>query len=272
MINRANLLIPPGMQGYVSRVKETDPIEAISRNTKQFRKLLNDIPKSKASYAYAPGKWTLKEMLQHIIDGERVFAYRALHFARKDTNPLPGFDENQWADNSQANKRKWKELVNEFFILREANEMLFRNLDEQQLHHTGTANNHQASVATLIFVSAGHLDHHMSIIKERYLQPYPAEPSKSSTKSRKKAGKKKAEVQKSAPKKKAAPKGKTQTGNLKKDVGFATPGKSANAKAKTKTKEKGKLKEKRKANAKPAPAKHKQPVTKTAKKKPVKKK
>lgn len=259
MINRDNLLIPPGMQDYVNRVKELDPIEGIARSTKQFRKLINDIPKSKAGYAYAPGKWTLKEMLQHIIDGERVFAYRALHFARKDANPLPGFDENQWADNSQANKRKWKDLVNEFFILREANEMLFRNLDEQQLQHTGTANNHQASVATLIFVSAGHLDHHMSIIKERYLQPYPAEPSKSSTKSRKKAGKKKAEVQKSTANKKAVAKSKTQTGDLKKGIGRATSGKTVKGKAMSKSAAK--------KTKQMAEKKTKQTTTKSAKKK-----
>lgn len=252
MINREDLLIPAGMQGYVNRVGERDPLEGITRSTKQFRKLINDIPKSKASYAYAPGKWTLKEMLQHIIDGERVFAFRALHIARKDANPLPGFDENLWAGNSQANKRKWKDLVNEFFILREANEMLFRNLDEQQLLHTGTANNHPVSVATMLFVTAGHLDHHMSIIRERYLQPYPAGPSKSSIKSRKKAGKKKDEVQKSAPKKKAARKSKTQTGKLKKDIGFATP---------------GRRKQKVMANSKPAPTRAKQTIAKSAKKK-----
>jgi hypothetical protein len=258
MINRENLLIPPRMQAYVNRVKETDPIEGLTRNTKQFRKLLNDIPKSKASYAYAPGKWTLRELLQHIIDAERVFAYRALHFARKDANPLPGFDENQWADNSQANKRKWKDLVNEFFTVRSANEMLFASLDEQQLQYTGTANNHQASVAALAFVAAGHVDHHMAIIRERYLQSYPAEPSKSSIKSRKKAGKKKVEVQKSAIKKSAAAKkSKTQTGDLKKDIGFATPGKSS----------KGKEKGKAKANAKVMAEKTRQATSTSAKKK-----
>lgn len=249
------------MEAYVNRVKEKDPLEGIYRNTKSFRKLLKDIPGKKADYAYAPGKWTLKEMLQHIIDAERVFAFRALHIARKDVNPLPGFDENQWADNSKANNRKWKDLVNEFLALRSANEMLFANLDEQQLLHTGIANNSQVSVATLAFVTAGHLDHHMDIIRTRYLQPYPAGPSKHSIKSRKKAGKKKAEVQQKNDQKKAAKNSKTRTGALKKDIGFGTSGKAVKEKKVEKTKEKAKVK--------PAVAlkKTKTTPTKTAKKK-----
>jgi hypothetical protein len=242
MINRENLLTPPSMEAYVNRVKEKDPIEGIYRNTKAFRKLLKNIPGKKADYAYAPGKWTLKEMLQHIIDAERVFAFRALHMARKDINPLPGFDENQWADNSKASNRKWKDLVNEFLTLRSANEMLFATLDEQQLLHAGIANNSQVSVATLAFVTAGHLDHHMNIIQTRYLQPYPAEPSKHSTRSRKKAGKKKAEVQQKNSPQKLTKNGKTKTGELKKDIGFTSPGKVTKGKKAVKTKEKAKVK------------------------------
>ncbi|RZS75973.1 DinB family protein [Pseudobacter ginsenosidimutans] len=231
MINRENLAIPPSMEGYVNRVKEKDPAKAVSRNTKAFRKLLKNIPGKKADYAYAPGKWTLKEMLQHIIDAERVFAFRALHIARKDINPLPGFDENSWADNSKANTRKWKDLIEEFFTVRNANEMLFSTLDDQQLQHAGVANNSQVSVATLAFVTAGHLDHHMNIILTRYLQPYPAALDKSATKSRKKAGKKKAEIQKKTTKKNTAKASKTKTDVLKKDVGFITPGKAVKGKS-----------------------------------------
>ena len=250
---RENLQIPPSMHGYVNLVKEKDPVKGITRNTRQFRKLLNDIPKKKADYAYAPGKWTLKEMLQHIIDAERVFAFRALHIARKDVNPLPGFDENMWADNSLAGKRKWKDLVNEFFVVRNANERLFAALDQQQLLHVGIANNSQVSVATLAFVTAGHLEHHMNIIRERYLQPYPAavkkekekpekkkkdKPAKAAKapkadkkKSSKKADKKAEKpVKKSAAAKKTAKKSKPQAGALKKDIGFAGPGKTTKKK------------------------------------------
>ena len=148
-------------------------------------------------------------------------------------NPLPGFDENSWADNSNANARKWKDLIEEFFTVRNANEILFSSLDDQQLRHAGIANNSQVSVATLAFVTAGHLDHHMNIILNRYLQPYPAEPDKNATKSRKKAGKKKAEIQKKATNKKPVNPSKTQTGRLKKDVGFITPGKAVKGKSVT---------------------------------------
>lgn len=252
MINREKLSIPASMQVYVNRVTEKDPAKAVSRNTKAFRKLLKNIPGKKAGYSYAPGKWTLKEMLQHIIDAERVFAFRALHIARKDANPLPGFDENSWANNSKANTRKWKDLIGEFFTVRNANEMLFSTLDDQQLQQTGVANNSQVSVATLAFVTAGHLDHHMNIILTRYLQPYPAAPDKNATKSRKKAGKKKAEIQKKATRNKPAKVPKTQTGGLKKDVGFTKPGKETKVKA---------------VKEKATPAKNKNVPQKSAKKK-----
>lgn len=209
MINREKLLIPASSLEYVNLVKEKDPLKGITRNTKKFRKLLNDIPKKKVDYAYAPGKWTLKEMLQHIIDAERVFAFRALHMARKDAAPLPGFDENAWAANSQAKKRKWKDLIDEFFLLRYANEILFSSLDDKQLLLTGTANNSQISVATLAFSIAGHLNHHINIIKARYLQPYPGKNGKSvNTAEKKKEAGKKTTKKKSDNKKKVTPKKK----------------------------------------------------------------
>lgn len=238
---RENLQIPPSMHGYVNLVKEKDPVKGITRNTKKFRKLLNEIPKKKADYAYAPGKWTLKEMLQHIIDAERVFAFRALHIARKDVTPLPGFDENMWADNSLAGNRKWKELVNEFFVLRNANEILFSTLNQQQLLHTGIANNCQVSVATLAFVTAGHLEHHMNIIRERYLKDYPAVANKEKVKADKKKKAKpepedtkkktaKALKKESPQKKKNTKNSKPQAAALKKDIGFAGPGKTGGKK------------------------------------------
>jgi len=247
MINRETLLIPPSMQGYVNRVKEADILEGIYRNTKQFRKLLNTIPKKKIDYAYAPGKWTLKEMLQHIVDGERVFAFRALHFARKDANPLPGFDENQWADNSQAGARKWKDLVNEFFALRTANELLFASLNEEQLQYNGVANNHPTSVAALALVTAGHLDHHIAVIRERYLQAYPAPAhngvesegkkkkdglKKDAKKASKKEAKKTSKASKASKKtsKKDAKNKKLKNGAIKKDIGFPSPKKPAGKK------------------------------------------
>lgn len=172
MITRKDVIVPESSARYVSGLKEDDLQEALLRNTKQFRKLLKTIPKKKINYAYAEGKWTLKEMLQHIVDAERVFSYRALSFARKDPAPLPGFDENTWAITAKAPKRKWNDIIDEFNALRNANLLFFASLDEDQLLTTGTANNNLGNVAGLGFLCAGHVHHHMNIIRERYLTEY----------------------------------------------------------------------------------------------------
>jgi hypothetical protein len=169
MITRKDVLVPPFYQGYLNSVKEDDLMDALTKNTRQFRKFLKHIPGKKINYAYAEGKWTVKELLQHVVDAERVFVYRALSFARKDTANLPSFDENVWAITAKAPKRKWNDLVDEFKSLRAANIAFFASLDEEQLQQTGTANNNIMSVVALGFVCAGHVAHHMRIISERYL-------------------------------------------------------------------------------------------------------
>ncbi len=169
MITRKDISVPEFYKGYINSVKEDDMMEALANNTRQFRKFLKHIPGKKINYANAEGKWTVKELLQHMIDAERVFCYRALSFARKDSAPLPSFDENVWAITAKAPKRKWNDLVDEFKALRAANIAFFASLDEEQLQQTGTANNNVMSVAALGFVCAGHVAHHMRIIRERYL-------------------------------------------------------------------------------------------------------
>jgi len=162
--------MPESFHRYLNAITENDLEAALRRNTRRFRKLLKEVPKKKINYAYAEGKWTLKELLQHIVDAERVFTFRALHFARKDAAPLPGFDENVWAITAKAPKRSWGDLVDEFMTLRASTELFFNSLDEEQLLAMGTANGNTAMVAGLGFVCAGHVAHHMNIIKERYLQ------------------------------------------------------------------------------------------------------
>jgi hypothetical protein len=169
MITRKDVSVPQFYQGYLNSVKEDDLMDALTKNTRQFRKFLKSIPGKKINYAYAEGKWTVKELLQHIIDAERVFVYRALSFARKDPANLPSFDENVWAITAKAPKRKWNELIDEFKALRAANIAFFASLDEEQLQQTGTANNNVISVVGLGFVCAGHIAHHIRIIRERYL-------------------------------------------------------------------------------------------------------
>jgi len=157
------------LRRYLDLVKEKSVPEALRKNTRQFKKLLDEIPSKKINYAYAPGKWTLKEVLQHVIDAERVFTYRALCFARKDSTPLPSFDENQWAAQAQASTRKWKDLVDEFKAQRKSTELLFSSFHEDQLLFLGTASGNPINPLALGYLCAGHVAHHMKVIKEKYL-------------------------------------------------------------------------------------------------------
>jgi hypothetical protein len=170
MVPKHEIVAMEFMQNYIKAVKEDDVLKALKKNTRQFSKFLKDIPGKKVNYAYAEGKWTIKEILQHIVDAERVFAYRALSFARKDATPLPGFDENSWAANADGAKRKWNDLVEEFKDLRKSTERLFGSFTDDQLRATGTANGNSVNVLALGFLPAGHVLHHMRIIQERYLQ------------------------------------------------------------------------------------------------------
>ncbi len=128
-----------------------------------------NISEEKSTYRYAEGKWTLKEVLQHLIDTERIFAYRALAIARKDTTTLPSFDENEYAANSNANDRDWHSLTEEMHEVRACTRMLFNSFSEETLATTGKFSNNIASVNTLGLIIVGHFYHHLNIVKERYL-------------------------------------------------------------------------------------------------------
>lgn len=154
---------------YIAKAKDTDVLDAIRQNTKAFQKLLKQIPSKKRKYAYAAGKWTIKESLQHLIDAERVFAYRALRTGRLDATPMPGFDENNWAAAANKTDRKWGSLVKEFDAVRAATEMLFKHLNDEELLFAGMASNLSINALALGYVIAGHNQHHIEIIKERYL-------------------------------------------------------------------------------------------------------
>lgn len=169
MVSRQEVLVAEFAQKYFEAAPEKDMLKALSNSTRRLKKLVRKIPKNKIDYAYAEGKWTLREVLQHIIDAEKVFAFRALWFTRQDVSPLPGFDENSWAVTSKAPSRKWNDLVEEFFTNRAANHIFFESLDDEQLKAIGIANNNQMNVVGLGFVCAGHVMHHIRVIKERYL-------------------------------------------------------------------------------------------------------
>ena len=169
MIPKTELIPAEFYQGYIDQIKEEDFREAIRKNTRQFRKFMENIPRKKFDHAYAEGKWTIREMLQHIIDAERVFAYRAVTFSRKDTTVLPGFDENSWALHAGGANRRWKDLLEEFKAVRESTEFLYESLSDEQLRFAGQANGRPLNAFTLGFIIPGHVAHHMRILEERYL-------------------------------------------------------------------------------------------------------
>ncbi len=161
--------VPEFYHNYINQVKEEDLMNALKSNTSAFLSFMKSIPIEKHDYRYAEGKWTIRELLQHLIDTERVFCYRALRFARKDNTPLPGFNENLFAANAKADKRKWVDLIIEFEAVRKSTEILFNSFDEEQLESSGISNNHPIYVLAIGFICAGHCNHHINIIKERYL-------------------------------------------------------------------------------------------------------
>lgn len=161
--------VPQFYYKYISLVKEDDLLNAFANETKNLFQFLDSIPESKKDYAYSPGKWTLKELLQHMIDSERVFAYRALSFSRKDSNKLPGFEEKDWAIASNSAGRNWNDLIEEFKTVRKSTEYLFASFNEEQLNAAGLANNNSIYVMAIGFICVGHANHHIGIIKERYL-------------------------------------------------------------------------------------------------------
>jgi hypothetical protein len=154
---------------YVDQVPEEDLTTAFSNQLTVIKEFLSGITEEKSMYAYDTGKWTLKEVLQHITDTERIFNYRALAIARKETAPLPGFDENLYADNSNANRRSWQELVDEFLAVRSSTEFLYKSFTDEALAASGIASNNPLTVNSLGFTTLGHFYHHKKVMEERYL-------------------------------------------------------------------------------------------------------
>jgi len=126
------------------------------------------IPAEKTNYAYGPEKWTIKQVFQHVIDTERIMAYRALAISRKEPASLLGFDENEYAKNAQATHRNWKDMLTEWRVVRQSTNLLFASFTEAQMKELGKANGHPISVNALGFIIFGHALHHLQVLKERY--------------------------------------------------------------------------------------------------------
>ena len=159
----------PGHATYVAAVPDGDVLALLKKQNGETVRLLARIGEKKSRHRYAPGKWSIREVIGHLIDAERVFTYRALTFARADHNALPGFDENMWASSSNADSRTLKSLLDEFKALRAATLAMFTTFTEEQLARTGIASGHQVSVRGLLYVTTGHERHHTKILRERYL-------------------------------------------------------------------------------------------------------
>ena len=154
---------------YVAGVPDSDVTRALGGQGESFLRLLKDIGEQKAAFAYAPGKWTIKEVILHMADAERIFAYRVLRMARGDATPLASFDENAYTPMSAANDRPLDTLLGEFAAVRAATLALLRGLPEEAWTRRGVASGKEVSVRALAWITTGHALHHERILRERYL-------------------------------------------------------------------------------------------------------
>ena len=154
---------------YTSLVEESDYVKALKNGLKNTLRLLEEIPEELQEYRYDEGKWTPKEMLVHMIDSERVFAYRAMRFARFDKTPLPGFEHNDYIEPSRANERSWKSIMKEYRRIRKSTITLFENFPSDSIENVGNSNGANFKVSQLAFIICGHEKHHYYVLRERYL-------------------------------------------------------------------------------------------------------
>ncbi len=159
----------PYQAGYVASVPDGDIFEILSRQRVEFPEFLRSFGEARGGHRYAPGKWSIKEMIGHINDTERVFAYRALRFARGDETPLPSFEQDDYVRTGNFDARTLASLADEFSHLRAATLDLFYHFDPDALARRGTASGFVVSVRAMAFVMAGHVAHHERVLRERYL-------------------------------------------------------------------------------------------------------
>lgn len=161
----------PYFKTYIDKVEGEDVLSLMKKVHADTQQLLQTIPVDQEDFAYAEGKWTIKELILHLCDCERVFQYRAVSFARGDETGLPGFDHDNWVVNSNAAKRSLSEIANEYRTIRNASISLFESFDEEQLSQSGLANGNKVTVRALAFILVGHELHHRNVLQERYIAP-----------------------------------------------------------------------------------------------------
>jgi uncharacterized damage-inducible protein DinB len=155
---------------YINLVKEDDCNDALENNMQEFVDFVEVLPFEKYNFKYQIDKWTIKDVLRHIIDTERIFAYRALTFARFDKTLIPGFEENDYAQNVDTTTIAMDDLLQEFILVRKSTIKLFKSFTEKMLSNKGNASGKDISVRAIGFIIAGHAIHHQNVVKERYLK------------------------------------------------------------------------------------------------------
>jgi hypothetical protein len=157
----------PFYSGYVAKVPDNGPEPLLREQIARLEKL-RYLSEDKGNHAYADGKWTVKELIGHVADAERVFSYRLTRIARGDSTPLAGFDENAWAKTAPHRNRRIADVVDEMIAVRRSTIALMQSLDDGSIGNTGIANNNPVSARAICWIIAGHTQHHLDILRERY--------------------------------------------------------------------------------------------------------
>ena len=157
----------PFYSGYVEKAG-SDPIGLLDRQSVRFRTLGGTLTEEQSAHRYAPEKWSVKQVIGHLIDSERIMSYRALRIARGDATPLAGFDENAYAAAAGSDRRSIADLLGEMTAIRAASIALFRSLDTEAFERVGMANAVPVSARAMVFITAGHTEHHLGVLADRY--------------------------------------------------------------------------------------------------------
>lgn len=169
-MNKSDINIDTGFYGaYIAKVTEENLMVAFEKSVPVIEKTDYFLLREIGDQVYAPDKWTVKDIYQHIIDTERIMAYRALRFARQDTNILPGYDENFFAVSANARTRSFEDLIEELKIVRQSSLLMFRSFERQWLNNRGICSGRELTPLALGFIILGHEIHHIKIIEERYV-------------------------------------------------------------------------------------------------------
>lgn len=159
----------PYYNNYISQIDGGGVMPVLDSQAAELRSMFENVPEEKGAFAYAGGKWSTKELLSHMIDGERIFSYRVLRISRGDETAIEGFEQDDYIANSNANNRSFADLLDEFEHERRANLLMINNISDENSKRVGTASGNPVSARALVYIMAGHAKHHMKILSERYL-------------------------------------------------------------------------------------------------------